>query len=552
PDRRLRFVQEARTASSLNHPNIVTIYEIDTAAGVDFIAMELVKGKTLVEIKKMAATEVIRIGAQIADALAAAHEAGIIHRDLKPGNVMVTDQGVVKVLDFGLAKLADREADPGAETLAQLSMAGVLIGTPAYMSPEQASGRKLDGRSDLFSLGALLYEVLTGRSAFARSNHIATLAAILSEEPPPFEAPPGLKSTIVRCLSKDPNQRFGSALLVRNGLQKVQPAEPAGKAIAVLPFTDMSPRKDHEYFCDGIAEEIINGLSRVEGVRVASRTSTFRYKGKSEDIGEIGRQLKVDLVLEGGLRTAGERLRITAQLVSAADGYQVWSGRYDRTLEDVFAIQDEIAQAIVDTVRGRLGAAAGALKRHTENPEAHQMYLKGRYYWNKRATQASIECFEKAIAIDPDYALAWCGLADNSVTHAYHGLARAKDLRERARAAAERALALDPSLPEAHISMGLAQAVYRTSGADASFRRALELNPNHADALYLRAMTVATTRGRLDEALEGLQRAGPGALFLADPVVESARASFAARVRAGDRVVAPRARTRRIICAGAL
>ena len=373
-DRRKRFVREARSASALNHPNIITIYEIDQAEGLDFIAMEWVQGQTLDQLigtQGLNVQETLSYAVQMADALARAHAEGIIHRDLKPANIMVTVDGRVKILDFGLAKLMERSE------VAQLSQAldtgeGLILGTVSYMSPEQIDGRPIDTRSDIFSFGAVLYEMLTGQRAFPGDIPAAVLAAVLLHEPKPMrEILPAIPMEVARvvtcCLHKEPDGRFQRMADVKLELQDVlemravrRPAEPTfpGKrdvpSIAVLPFADMSPQRDHEYFCDGITEELINALSNVEGLRVASRTSCFSFKGKLQDIREIGAQLNVHLILEGSIRRAGEVLRVTCQLINVGDGYHLWSERYDRHFHDAFVIQDEIAHAIVERLTVRL------------------------------------------------------------------------------------------------------------------------------------------------------------------------------------------------------
>ena len=373
-DRRKRFVREARSASALNHPNIITIYEIGQAKGADFIAMELVQGQTLDQLigtQGLTVQETLRYGVQMADALARAHAAGIIHRDLKPANLMVTDDGRVKILDFGLAKLMERsDAARPSQTLD--TEAGVLLGTVSYMSPEQAEGRPIDPRSDIFSFGTVLYEMLTGKCAFPGDTPTAALAAVLMREPQPLREilpalPTEVASIVTSCLAKEPDRRFQQMADVKSQLEDVlaalavprptQPTLPEREvpSIAVLPFADMSPQRDHEYFCDGITEELINALTNVEGLRVVSRTSSFRFKGTLQDIREIGAQLNVRLILEGSVRRTGELLRVTAQLINVGDGYHLWSERYDRDFEKgAFVIQDEIAQAVVEQLKVRL------------------------------------------------------------------------------------------------------------------------------------------------------------------------------------------------------
>ena len=520
-ERRRRFVQEARAASALNHPNIITIYEIAEADGVDFLAMEFVRGKTLGEILaggKLDAPTVLRHSVQIADALAAAHQAGIVHRDLKPANIMITESGLVKVLDFGLAKLTEPNVS-GDAALTQ-TQAGVVLGTVSYMSPEQAEGRRLDGRSDIFSFGSVLYEMLSGRKAFARGSSLSTLAAVLREEPEPLPAAPELERVVNRCLRKDPERRFQSMAELKGTLEELrqdfssgitrshsQQIRPEEKSIAVLPFRDLSAQMDQEYFCDGMTEEILNTLPQLCSVRVASRTSSFQFKGREEDIRKIGAALNVSTVLEGSVRKSGTRLRIAAQLINVADGYQLWSDRYDREMEDVFDIQDEISLAIVNALKLQLSAdpACDLAKKPTENLEAYNLYLKGRYYWNQwtvEGLQAAIGYFEQAIALDPDYALAYSGLSDTYTVLGGFGLTPPGEYLPKAREAAVKALALDDTLAEAHTSLAIAMCFgeWNWSEAERHLLRAIELNPRFATAHHAYAMACLAPQNRSDEA----------------------------------------------------
>jgi serine/threonine-protein kinase len=530
PARLQRFMREAKAASSLNHPNIVTIYEVGTDPAASYIAMEYIEGSTLQAIirgARMAVPEAVEVALQIAGALEAAHRHGIIHRDLKPANIMLTADRLVKVLDFGLAKLRQpSHGDEAAETQSLTTREGVVLGTAAYMSPEQARGENVDHRSDIFSFGALLYEMLGGRPAFQRPSQVATLAAVLRDEPPPLrvlapEASPGLDEVVKRCLRKEAGERFQSSADLKSALRQAVDASdqaPAGRkaglpAIGVLAFTDMSPARDQEYFSDGIAEEILNGLAKIEGLRVASRTSAFRYKGQAIDICDIGRQLKVDTVLEGSVRKSGNRLRITAQLINVADGFHLWSERYDRTLEDVFAIQDEISEAIVGALKVALQPRAEDVpRRRARNAAAYNSYLKGRYCWNRRSPdslKAAIGHFQEALAEDPGYAAAYAGLADSFVLLGMQTYLPPRESMPRALAAARRALELDASLAEAHVSLAGALALYEWdwNGALAHLEQAMKLNPEYATAYHWYGVFVCAARSREDDAIGALRRA---------------------------------------------
>ncbi len=539
PERKKRFVQEAKAASALNHPNIVTIHDIDRADAVNFIVMEYVRGQTLGQLlrpKDLRPEEALKYAVQIADALAAAHAAGIVHRDIKPTNIMVNDQGLIKMLDFGLAKLTEPvgsdslgSAQTGSLGQAPRTAEGTIVGTVAYMSPEQAEGKPVDSRSDIFSFGSVLYEMISGRQAFQGETTISTLAAVLRDEPKPLkevvsDVPPELERMVTRCLRKDPNRRFHHMVDLKVALEEVlselrnlakqrESATPkegrsaeTPPSIAVLPFTDMSPQRDQEYFCDGITEELINALTKVEGLRVASRTSAFQFKAKAEDIGKIGSQLKVRMVLEGSVRKAGDRLRVTVQLIDVAEGYHLWSERYDREMKDVFAVQDEISRAVVDTLRIKLfsGQSRLLVKRYTENLEAYDLYLRGRFHfntWHGEGAKKGAEYFQRAIAKDPNYALAYAGLAECCATLGYWGMPP-KDAWQKAKAAAVKALEIDETLAEAHTSLGIVQTFYDWDwwAADRELKRGVQLNPGSSVAHVWHAVNLPVM-GKPDEAL---------------------------------------------------
>ena len=352
-----RFQSEARAIAAINHPHICQIYDV----GSDYLVLEYLQGEPL--RGPVTRDEAVRLAIQIADALQAAHERGILHRDLKPANVMVLRQGGrphAKLLDFGIAQLTG--SDPDATS----TVAGDVIGTPAYMSPEQAAGKPLDARSDVFSFGAVLYELLAGARAFPGDSTAQILSAVLRDDPGPFDAPPRCSRSSSRCLAKDPERRFQTMADVRHALQHLpRGSADAAASIAVLPFANLSADRENEYFGDGLAEEIINALAQVDGLKVIARTSAFSFKGKNEDVRQIAQALGVTNVLEGSVRRAGDRIRVTAQLIAAADGTHLWSERFDRPMTDVFAMQDEIASAITTALKGRLGGALASPRHYT-------------------------------------------------------------------------------------------------------------------------------------------------------------------------------------------
>jgi TolB-like protein/Tfp pilus assembly protein PilF len=499
-----RFEREARAIAALNHPHICTLHDI----GSNYLVMEYVEGSPL--RGPLPPDEAARLALQIVSALEAAHAKGIIHRDLKPDNIMVTKLGV-KLLDFGLAKL-ELVAETG-ETVNE-TQAGTLLGTIAYMSPEQVEGKPADGRSDIFSFGLILYEMLSGRHAFNGETSVSRMAAILHKEPEPLEAPSELTRIVTRCLRKSPVQRFQTMTEVKAALQGIKPTllAESDASIAVLPFANLSGDKDNEYFSDGLAEEILNALTKLHGLKVAARTSAFAFKGRNEDIRLVGETLRVTHVLEGSVRKMGSRLRITAQLISIADGCHAWSERYDREMTDIFAVQDEISQAIVTVLKLKLARPGGqAIARRPMEPEAYESYLKGRFFWNKR-TEAdlnrSIEYFLRAIALDPAYALAYAGLSDAYVLLGIFGVRPPNDVYPKARAAAEKALEIDGTLAEPHAALGHVLTAYDWDfqGAELEYRKALNLNSSYPTAHQWYGHLLAVT-GRYAEGIAEVTRA---------------------------------------------
>jgi len=518
-----RFELEAKAASALNHTNITTIYEIDEVEGECFISMEYIQGKSIKELigeREFSQEEILKIATQIAEGLNVAHKKDIVHRDIKSDNIMLTEDGQVKIMDFGLSKLRG---------VTQLTKVGTTLGTVQYMSPEQAQGKEIDHRSDIFSFGVVLYEMATGQLPFKGEYEQAVIYSILNEEP---EAMTSLRSRLPRefdiiankALAKNLDLRYQKVEDILIDLRKVRMViesakEPASTkkpqpSIAVLPFTNLSADPEQEYFCDGMAEEIINALTQVEGLRVVARTSAFAFKDKHEDIREIGRKLNVKEVLEGSVRKAGNRLRITAQLVNVADGYHLWSERFDRDLSDVFAIQDEISLAIVDKLKVKLlgDEKEKMLRRYTQNLEAYDLYLKGRYHWNRRTPEAlkkAMSHFEQVIRKDPEYALAYAGLADCYSMLAQVRVLPPKEAFPKAKALASKALEIDETLAEAHTSLAFVLSTFDWdwAGAEREFRRAIELNPNYATAHQWFAGRLLVNLGRTSEAIEEIHKA---------------------------------------------
>jgi eukaryotic-like serine/threonine-protein kinase len=506
PERLARFRREAQTLASLNHPNIAAIFGLEEADGVPHLVLELVEGETLAGRLAGGALpqgEALAVGIQIASAIEAAHERGIVHRDLKPGNVMINPAGMVKVLDFGLAKSdsiwGDGAMHPDSATLPghpEVTAAGMIVGTAAYMSPEQARGKPVDRRSDLWSFGCVLFECFTGRAAFTGETASDLIARILEREPEwtmlPAGTPSRIREILRRCLRKNADERPRDVRDVRLELADV--ASGSGKAdagreksIAVMPFENLSGADD-EYFADGVTDEILNALAQVDGLRVAARASCFSFKGRRDDLRTIGEKLDVTTVLEGTVRRAGSRLRITVQLANAADGYQLWSERYDREMTDVFAVQDEIATAIATRLRGSLRADAIRSRVHggTKNLEAYELLLRGRALQMKRGrfmTQA-VACFEQASAIDPHYAEPLASLADSNRLMGVFSAAPFSEVMPRAKALAEQALAIDPGLTEAWATLAAVEEQYERNfeRSDSLYARALASEPRNSTA----------------------------------------------------------------------
>ena len=501
-----RFDREARAVAALNHPNICTLYDV----GPNYLVMEFVDGVPIAATNNFPA--LLDLAIQTAEGVAAAHALGLVHRDLKPANILITRQQRVKILDFGLVIAAPLSLADTASTLTMgVTSPGTIVGTVSYMSPEQARGQLVDVRADLWSLGVVLYEITTGHRPFEGLTAAVTFAEILKQTPIPVRrrnpaVPQEWEAIISRLLEKDRELRYQSAADLLAAIKRVvsdaqassTPQRDANQtsaatldrvaSIAVLAFTDMSAAKDQGWFCDGIAEEILNALTSLQGLKVAARTSAFFFKGKNEDLRTIGEKLKVSTVLEGSVRRAGDRVRVTVQLSNVQDGYQLWSERYDRELKDIFDVQDEIAKSIAN----RLTVTLVGPQNHrlveigTANIEAYQVYLKGRALLERRGASvpAGLDLLRQAVLLDPSYSQAWAGVADAYTVLAYSGAVRGSETRRHAMAAATRSIELDSGSAAGHTALACAALLFENdrARAGAEFQQALELNPKYVMA----------------------------------------------------------------------
>jgi serine/threonine protein kinase/tetratricopeptide (TPR) repeat protein len=514
-----RFRNELKLARRISHKNVCRIFDLGNSEGTYFITMEYIPGDNLKSIIQMMGplgpARALAVAGQVCDGLAEAHRLGVVHRDLKSSNIMIDREGSARIMDFGIARTAETKG---------ITDQGTLVGTPEYMAPEQVEGKDVDRRADIYSLGIILFEMMTGRVPFEGNTPLSVALKQKTERPPDprdlnAQTPGPLSAVIAKCLEKDREARFqrveelaaelhgvaeGLGGSVKSGPPVSKDSVTAGgtrvmNTIAVLPFTDLSPQKDQEYFCEGLAEEIITALAKVSHLEVAAKSSTFSTAFKNMDVREIGRQLGVAAVLEGSVRKAENKLRVTAQLINVATGYHFWSEKYDRLFEDIFAIQDEITLAIVDQLKVKLLGEEKAvlLKRYTESPEAYNLYLKGRFFWTKRTADGmkrGLECFAQAIQVDPSFARAYAGISDCYALYAHYYLPPRPTLMK-AKAAAEKALSLDNTLAEAHTSMAFVKHKLERdwAGAEREYRRAIELDPenvwaHHWYSLFLGVM----------------------------------------------------------------
>jgi len=585
-----RFNNELRLSRKVRHKNVCGMFDLGEAEGSYFITMEYVHGEDLKSMIRMSTGltvgTVLSIGKQVCDGLAEAHSLGVVHRDLKPQNVMIDKGGNAKIMDFGIARSIREKGITGPS---------VLIGTPEYMSPEQAEAKEVDQRSDIYSLGIILYEMATGRVPFEGETALSIAMKQKGEIPKNPKAfnpniPDSLSNVILKCLEKDKARRYQTVAELGSELEKIEkripttervmpekkaftskeitikfnlkkllipglvmgalviaaviiiwrvipqkavpPAKSAKQSIAVLPFIDMSPQKDQEYFCDGLTEELINRLSNIKELKVPARTSVFFFKGKAPDIQEIGQKLKVEKVLEGSVRKAGNELRITAQLINIADGYHLWSETYDRELKDVFSIQDEIALQILNNLKIELlgEIKEKVVKRPTNNNEAYDSYMRGMWLFNNKLTEEdwrkAILYFERAIEIDPNFSLAYVGIAKTHLYLSFWHFVSAYEALPRAKKALQHALKIDYELPEALVLSGLIQFrfEYDWSGGESDIKKALELNPN-SELAHSSLATILLQKGQFDKAIEEYS----AALEL-DPLSLRAQGSFTWRM----------------------
>ena len=565
-----RFRNEIKLARKIGHKNVGRMYDLGRAEGSYFITMEFVEGQDLKglirQTGQLAVGTTLKIAKQVCEGLAEAHRLGVVHRDLKPSNIMIDKDGSARIMDFGIARTLKGKGITGA---------GVIIGTPEYMSPEQVEGKEVDQRSDIYSLGVILYEMVTGQIPFEADTPFAVGIKHKNEIPgDPKELnpqiPDDLNNAILKCLEKDKKSRYQSAGELQEEIENIEKGIPitqkkiakkktltskeitvtlparkvfipalmavaiiiigillwrpwsqenavspqtGGLSLAVLPFEDLSQQKDQEYLCDGLAEELINRLSMIENLRVPARTSSFAFKGKGLNIQEVGGELKVDNILEGSLRKSGDKLRITIRLVRVADNRPIWQQVYNRGVGDIFDLQDEISLAVLDNLKIELltEEREGLVKHHTDNIEAYNLYLRGRHHWNLFTVAnfyQALDCFQQAVQLEPGYTPAYAGLTDSYIQLAYQGELRPKEAYSKAKEFVNKALELDSTLVESHVSLAAIKLYYDWDwiGSEQGFKHAISLNPDYAPARYLYAELLVSL-GRFDEAITEAKRA---------------------------------------------
>jgi serine/threonine protein kinase len=533
PERLRRFEREAKAVAALSHPNILEIFDFDTEGGVKFSVIELLVGETLYDYLHREGgplpwRRALEIGAAVAGGLAAAHSKGVVHRDIKPSNIFLCTDGRVKILDFGLAA-THVVLDSKAETCPiepPLTQQGTVMGTVGYMSPEQAAGRSVDHRTDLFSLGTVLFEMLAGRCAFRGDSQAATLAALLRDSQPPLTGvSPKVARLVTKCLEKDPGNRFQSADELKAVIEEslAPPAVHEGASIAVLPFTNMSGDEENSYLCEGIAEEVINALTRVPGLRVIARTSSFAVGGMRLDVREVGQRLNVDTILEGSVRRVGQRVRVTAQLVTTDDGSHLWSERFDRELTDILTLEDEIAETIADRLRVKQKEADRRSRRPTVDPAAYALFLEGRHHFARGTPDAmarAVRCFERALTLDATHALTHDSLAELYWYSGFFGGLTPREAFSQGVWHSMRALELDDGLAETHALLGMLRKEldYDWTEVDHKITRARELNRESPIVRLRYAISCLLPHGRIDEAANEI-----AAMLQSDPLSVLAR-----------------------------
>ncbi len=527
-----RFKNELKFARKIAHRNVCKMYDLNEEEEAFYITMEYVEEEDLKSFirkkKKLKKEEVIAIAKQVCKGLAEAHELGVVHRDLKPQNIMVNEKGLVKIMDFGIARSVEA---PG------ITRTGVMVGTPDYMSPEQAEAEEVDEQSDIYSLGVILYEMATGLVPFEGKTALSVAMKHKGELPKPPrqlnpDIPDDLNRLILVCMEKEKARRYQSATELLSELVKIERGLPTAvraitvkepgrdmirerkwqNSIAVLPFVDLSAQRDQEYFCDGMVDELINSLTRIKDLRVVARTSAFSFKGKDVDVREIGKRLNVKTILEGSVRKAGNRLRITTQLVNVEEDFPIWSDRYDRELEDVFAIQDDIAKSIVNALKIEvLGEGEAPLvEAQTENPEAYEAYLKGNFHYWKLSPEniaLALDYYQLALEKDPNYTLAYTGIAGVWGSRGVFGIVPPLEAFPKVKEAVLKALKLDDTLSEVHYSLAVFRFYFEWDwrGAEIEFQRAIELNPNNAN-IHLIYSSFLDMMGRPEEAITEIER----------------------------------------------